>query len=88
MYIIVIAWLYVAVMMAAAEATPVNGGILSAVFTFIGYGLLPVGLVIYVMQSPARKKQRQALEAAEAAETAAKTPSETSETSEHANKEP
>jgi predicted membrane channel-forming protein YqfA (hemolysin III family) len=85
MYIIVIAWLYVAVMMAAAEATHVNGGILSAVFTFIGYGLLPVGLVIYVMQSPARKKRRQALEAAEAAETAAKTPSETSE---HANKEP
>jgi predicted membrane channel-forming protein YqfA (hemolysin III family) len=84
MYIIVIAWLYVAVMMAAAEATHVNGGILSAVFTFIGYGLLPVGLVIYVMQSPARKKRRQALEAAEAAETAAKTPSETSE---HANKE-
>jgi predicted membrane channel-forming protein YqfA (hemolysin III family) len=85
MYIIVIAWVYVAVMMAAAEATHVNGGILSAVFTFIGYGLLPVGLVIYVMQSPARKKRRQALEAAEAAETAAKTPSETSE---HANKEP
>ena len=85
MYIIVIAWLYVAVMMAAAEATHVNGGILSAVFTFIGYGLLPVGLVIYVMQSPARKKRRQALEAAEAAETAAKTPNETSE---HANKEP
>ena len=85
MYIIVIAWLYVAVMMAAAEATHVNGGILSAVFTFIGYGLLPVGLVIYVMQSPARKKRRQALEAAEAAETAAKTPSETSE---HADKEP
>lgn len=85
MYIIVIAWLYVAVMMAAAEATHVNGGILSAVFTFIGYGLLPVGLVIYVMQTPARKKRRQALEAAEAAETAAKTPSETSE---HANKEP
>mgnify|MGYP000199632552 FL=1 len=85
MFIIVIAWLYVAVMMAAAEATHVNGGILSAVFTFIGYGLLPVGLVIYVMQSPARKKRRQALEAAEAAETAAKTPSETSE---HANKEP
>jgi len=85
MYIIVIAWLYVAVMMAAAEATHVNGGILSAVFTFIGYGLLPVGLVIYVMQSPARKKRRQALEAAEAAETAAKTPSETSE---HGNKEP
>jgi len=85
MYIIVIAWLYVAVMMAAAEATHVNGGILSAVFTFIGYGLLPVGLVIYVMQSPARKKRRQALEAAETAETAAKTPNETSE---HANKEP
>ena len=68
MYIVVIAWLYVAVMMAAAEATHVNGSILSAIFTFIGYGLLPVGLVIYVMQSPARKKRRQALEAAESAQ--------------------
>ena len=68
MYIVVIAWLYVAVIMAAAEATHVNGSILSAIFTFIGYGLLPVGLVIYVMQSPARKKRRQALEAAESAQ--------------------
>jgi len=81
MYIVVIAWLYVAVMMAAAEATHVNGSILSAIFTFIGYGLLPVGLVIYVMQSPARKKRRQALEAAESAKQAAKSPTTASSTS-------
>ena len=81
MYIVVIAWLYVAVMMAAAEATHVNGSILSAIFTFIGYGLLPVGLVIYVMQSPARKKCRQALEAAESAKQAAKSPTTASSTS-------
>ena len=81
MYIVVIAWLYVAVMMAAAEATHVNGSILSAIFTFIGYGLLPVGLVIYVMQSPARKKRRQALEAAESAKQAAKSTTTASSTS-------
>jgi predicted membrane channel-forming protein YqfA (hemolysin III family) len=74
MYIVVIAWLYVAVMMAAAEATHVNGSILSAIFTFIGYGLLPVGIVVYVMQSPARKKRRQSLEAAETAKQAPKIP--------------
>jgi uncharacterized membrane protein len=76
MYIVVIAWLYVAIMMAAAEATHVNGSILSAIFTFIGYGLLPVGLVIYVMQSPARKKRRQTLEAAESAKQASKSPTD------------
>ena len=78
MYIVVIAWLYVAVMMAAAEATHVNGSILSAIFTFIGYGLLPVGIVVYVMQSPARKKRRQALEAAETAKQAPKIPASSS----------
>jgi predicted membrane channel-forming protein YqfA (hemolysin III family) len=81
MYIIVIAWLYVAVMMAAAEATHVNGSMLSAIFTFIGYGLLPAGLVIYVMQSPARKKRRQALEAAETAKQASKPQTTASSTS-------
>ncbi len=68
MYVIVIAWLYVALMMAAAEASHANGSLIGALFTFILYGLFPVALVIYVLKTPDRKKARLAKEAQEAQE--------------------
>ena len=68
MYVIVIAWLYVALMMAAAEASHANGSLVGALFTFILYGLFPVALVIYVLKTPDRKKARLAKEAQEAQE--------------------
>ena len=68
MYVIVIAWLYVALMMAAAEASHANGSLVGALFTFIWYGLFPVALVIYVLKTPDRKKARLAKEAQEAQE--------------------
>jgi hypothetical protein len=66
MYIVVIAWIYVALMMSAAEVVHPNGGVLSATITFVLYGLLPVALVVYLMGSPARRKAIKAREAAEA----------------------
>ncbi len=68
MYVIVIAWLYVALMMAAAEASHAKGSLVGALFTFILYGLFPVALVIYVLKTPDRKKARLAKEAQEAQE--------------------
>ncbi|QTN29004.1 hypothetical protein HZ993_03935 [Rhodoferax sp. AJA081-3] len=65
MYIIPIAWLYVAVMMAVAEATNTNGSILGAIVTFVLYGLLPIGLILYFMGAPARKRAIRARDAAE-----------------------
>jgi hypothetical protein len=65
MYIIPIAWLYVAVMMSVAEATNTNGTVLGAIFTFLLYGALPVGLVLYFMGSPSRRRANKAREAAE-----------------------
>lgn len=65
MYIIPIAWLYVAVMMSVAEATATNGSILGAIITLILYGLLPVGLILYFMGAPGRKRAIRAREAAE-----------------------
>lgn len=65
MYIVPIAWLYVAVMMSVAEATATNGTILGAIITFVLYGLLPVGLILYFMGAPARKRAIRAREAAE-----------------------
>lgn len=68
MYLVAIAWLYVALMMALAEATHVNGTVLGAIVTFLLYGLLPTGLIMYVMGTPLRRKARLATEARELAE--------------------
>lgn len=65
MHLVVIAWLYVALMMAVAEATNTNGTVLGAVFTFLLYGLAPVALVVYLMLTPARRRASRAREAAE-----------------------
>jgi uncharacterized membrane protein len=66
MYLIVIAWLYVVVMMAVAEAFSTQGSLLGAVITFILYGLVPLSLVVYIMSTPQRKARRKAEEAAQA----------------------
>jgi hypothetical protein len=71
MYIVPIAWIYVALMMAVAEATNSNGTVLGAIFTFVFYGLLPVGLVLYIMGTPGRKRLLHAREAQERAAYAA-----------------
>lgn len=68
MYIVPIAWLYVALMMAIAEATNSNGTVLGAVITFLLYGLGPVALVVYIMGTPARRRAIKARETAETAE--------------------
>ena len=58
MHLVVIAWLYVALMMAVAEATNTTGTLLGAVFTFLLYGVLPLALVVYLMRTPARRRAR------------------------------
>jgi len=65
MYIVLIAWLYVAFMMSAAEATNTNGTVLGAVVTFVLYGLLPVSILMYIMGTPGRKRLLREREAAE-----------------------
>lgn len=64
MYLVAIAWLYVALMMAVAEATHPQGTILGAVFTFLLYGAGPVALVMYLLGTPARRRARKAAQAA------------------------
>jgi hypothetical protein len=65
MYIVPIAWIYVALMMSVAEATNTTGTVLGAVFTFVLYGLLPVALMVYFMGTPGRKRAIRAREQAE-----------------------
>lgn len=56
MYLIVIGWLYVTLLMALAEAFSTQGSVLGAIITFVFYGLLPMGLVVYLMGTPLRRK--------------------------------
>jgi hypothetical protein len=66
-YLVVIGWLYVVLMMSAAEAFNTTGTLLGAIVTFFLYGLMPVALVVYLMRTPQRRKAIKAREAAELA---------------------
>ena len=70
MYLIVIAWLYVVLMMAVAEAFSTQGSLLGAVITFLLYGVLPLGLVVYILNTPQRKARLQAAQEADRAKAA------------------
>ena len=81
MYLVLIAWLYVVLMAAVAEAFSSNGTWLGAGVTFVMWGLLPMSIVGYLMGTPARGRARRA--AAEAA-LAASAPAEPPDGGDHA----
>jgi uncharacterized membrane protein len=56
-YLIAIAWIYVVLMMALAEALSSQGTLLGAAFTFLLYGLLPLSLLLYIMGTPLRRRR-------------------------------
>lgn len=56
MHIVVTAWLYVVSMMAIAEALSSQGTVIGALFTFVGFGVIPIALLLYV--SRARRRGR------------------------------
>lgn len=95
MYIVPIAWIYVALMMSVAEASNSNGTVLGAIVTFTLYGLMPVGILLYIMGTPGRKrllrereaKERQAY-AARSADAAKDTSVSEPDTGGHATTDP
>ena len=56
MYIVAIAWMFVVVCMAAVEATTDSIG--GAIVTLFGYGVLPLGLVLWLLGTPQRRRDR------------------------------
>ena len=64
MHLVTIAWLYVVLMMALAEAFSPQGTVLGAVFTFLLYGVLPLSLVLYLLGTPMRRRARMKADAA------------------------
>lgn len=67
MYLVAIAWIYVVLMMAVAEAMSSQGTLVGAVITFVLYGVLPLGVLLYIMGTPMRRRRRIAEEAAASA---------------------
>ncbi|MDP2135205.1 MAG: hypothetical protein Q8J99_16510 [Sulfuritalea sp.] len=53
MYVIAIGWLYVTLLMAATE-TNITAGVL----TFVLYGLAPLALLLWLLGTPQRRRQR------------------------------
>lgn len=86
MYLIIIAWLYVTLLMALAEAFSTQGTVLGAIITFVFYGFLPMSLVAYLMGTPMRRKarQREASENAQQAQLASNAGSGKPNASRHA----
>ncbi|MCE2658101.1 MAG: hypothetical protein ACOVOG_02320 [Rubrivivax sp.] len=67
MYLVAIAWIYVVLMMALSEAMSSQGTVLGALFTLLIYGVLPLGVVLYIMGTPLRRRRIQRLESEAAA---------------------
>ena len=65
MYIVAIAWMFVVTLMAVVEAVASSGSLLGAIMTFVFYGILPLGLVLYLLGTPLRMRHNKAKEAAE-----------------------
>ncbi len=58
MYLVAIAWLYVVVLMALAEGVSDHGSWLGAAVTLTFYGLLPLGVALYLIGTPSRRAAR------------------------------
>ena len=54
-HLVAIAWIYVVLMMAAAEAAASDGTLLGALFIVLFYGALPLSIVLYLMGARGRR---------------------------------
>lgn len=64
MTLVAVAWIYVVLLMAVAEAISPQGSLLGALVTFVLYGVLPLSIVLYIIGTPARRRRRLRAEAA------------------------
>lgn len=62
LYLVALGWMYVVVMVALAELVSPQGQWLGALFTLLGWGVLPLAVVLYILGTPARRRARRAAE--------------------------
>jgi predicted membrane channel-forming protein YqfA (hemolysin III family) len=53
LYIVAIGWIYVVLMMSVTETSVIAG-----IATFLFYGVLPLGVILYLMNTPKRRALR------------------------------
>ena len=63
--VVAIGWGYVVLMMVLAEALGPGGTVLGATVTLLGYGVLPMAIVLYIGGTRARARTRREREAAQ-----------------------
>jgi predicted membrane channel-forming protein YqfA (hemolysin III family) len=64
LYLVALAWMYVVLMVAVAEAMSPAGTAVGVAFTVIGWGVIPLSVVLYILSTPARRRARRAAQAA------------------------
>ena len=73
MHVVALAWIFVVILMVAAEASSTQGTLLGAFVTLLLYGVLPLTIVMYLLGTPARRRAWRLRDAAEAEAEAAST---------------
>ncbi|MEI8326260.1 MAG: hypothetical protein WCH44_13020, partial [Betaproteobacteria bacterium] len=58
MFIVAIAWIYVVLMMAVAQAVHPSGSWLGGIVTFVLYGVGPAALLLSIVGAPQRRRVR------------------------------
>ena len=66
LYLVALAWIYVVLMVAVAEAFSPQGTAVGAFFTLLGWGVIPLAVVLYILATPARRRARKAAQSAAA----------------------
>jgi predicted membrane channel-forming protein YqfA (hemolysin III family) len=64
LYLVALGWMYVVLMVALAEALAPQGTVLGALVTVIGWGVVPLAIVLYILATPARRRARRERESA------------------------
>jgi predicted membrane channel-forming protein YqfA (hemolysin III family) len=67
LYLVALGWMYVVLMVAVAEAVSPQGSLLGAFFTVVGWGVIPLAVVLYILATPSRRAARARAEASAAA---------------------
>jgi predicted membrane channel-forming protein YqfA (hemolysin III family) len=71
LYLVALGWMYVVLMVAVAEVVSPQGSLLGAFFTVVGWGVIPLAVVLYILATPSRRAARARAEEASAAAAAA-----------------
>ena len=58
LHLVAAAWMFVVLLMSAAEATSPQGSVLAAVLMLVFYGLLPLALLMYLLGTPMRRRAK------------------------------